>query len=163
EASQWEFVREIGGGCEIYNHYGPTETTVGVLMYEVRREWREKRERGIVPLGRPLGNARMYVVDPVGAIQPIGVGGALRIGGEVVGRGYINRGDLTGEVFVPDEYGEEEGGRLYRSGDVVRYVGGGEVEFIGRKDEQVKVRGYRIELGEVEAALMEEEGVREAV
>jgi hypothetical protein len=115
-----------------------------------------------VPIGRPLGSARLYVLDEWGGLVPEGGRGELYIGGAQVSRGYLRRAGLTAERFVPDEFSGEVGARLYRTGDVVRWRADGEMEFIGRADGQVKVRGYRVELGEVEAALAAVEGVREA-
>jgi amino acid adenylation domain-containing protein len=162
-------VRELeasGSGCEVYNHYGPTETTVGAVA---GRATDAGAGEGVavaasgVPLGRPLANARVYVLDAEMDAVPVGVAGELYIGGDGVARGYLNRPGLTAERFVPDPFSQEGGTRLYRTGDVVRYVEGGELEFVGRADDQVKVRGYRVELGEVEAALRELEGVAECV
>ena len=118
---------------------------------------------GVVPIGRPIWNTQVYVLDGEQRPVPLGVLGELYLGGVGVGRGYWQRAELTAEKFVPDPYGGERGGRLYRTGDVVRQVGAGVLEYVGRADYQVKVRGYRIELGEVEAALREQEGVQECV
>ena len=178
EASQWEFVRQLqaeAGQCRLYNHYGPTEATVGVLVKELRelREEREERpeergggsegrERGVVGLGRGLANVRVYVLDEELGAVAVGVVGELYLGGECVGRGYLGRSEQTAARFVPDPYSEGGGERLYRTGDMARYGRAGEIEFVGRRDEQVKVRGHRIELGEVEGVLSEAESVREA-
>jgi amino acid adenylation domain-containing protein len=143
----------------VINEYGPTETVVGCCVYEVKAD--ESFEGG-VPIGRPIANTQLYILDE--RMRPVGVGvsGELYIGGAGVGRGYLNRAELTAERFVPDPFGEEEGGRLYRTGDVARYRGDGEIEYVGRADRQVKVRGYRIELGEAEAELSGLEGVRQS-
>jgi FkbM family methyltransferase len=148
--------------CEIYNHYGPTETTVGVLTYHVGSELPETKS-GTLPLGRPLPNSRAYVLDGAGQPVPFGEQGELYIGGAGVARGYLNRPDLTAERFVPDPFSPHPGGRLYRSGDLVRALPDEQIEFCGRMDDQVKLHGYRIELGEIEAALREQAGVRDAV
>ena len=114
-------------------------------------------------MGRPLGNTQVYVLDRVLRPVPVGVAGELYIGGVGVGRGYLNRPALTAEKFIPDLFSTTPGARLYQSGDVVRYLPDGAVEFIGRADDQVKIRGFRIELGEIEAALRQHPFVRETV
>jgi acyl carrier protein len=114
------------------------------------------------PIGRPIGNVRVYVLDKQQRPVPVGVVGELYIGGMGVARGYQNRAEMSAEKFIPDAYSEEGGERLYRTGDWVRYVKGGKLEYVGRIDEQVKVRGFRIELGEIEAALRQHPSVREA-
>jgi len=164
EASSWEFVERLAaaaaGNCRVFNHYGPTETTVGILCYEVGEE---RGATGNVPLGRPLGNMEAYVLDGELEVVPAGVLGELYLGGEAVGRGYLGRVELTAEKFVPHLYSARPGQRLYRSGDVGRYGRDGNIEYVGRRDEQVKVRGFRVELGEIEAALREHEQVSEAL
>ena len=142
------------------NMYGPTETTIDALWWKCKREQQEQRS---IPVGWPVGNARAYVVDKELQPLPAGVAGELYIGGAGLGRGYLNRPELTADRFVPDAFSGEAGARLYRTGDVTRYRSGGELEFVGRADHQVKVRGFRIEPGEIEAALLEHKGVREAV
>ncbi|HEU0076774.1 MAG TPA: amino acid adenylation domain-containing protein, partial [Longimicrobiaceae bacterium] len=137
--------------------YGPTETTVLAASHAVA---------GPVPgqmVGRPLGNVRLYVCDGAGQAQPVGVPGELWIAGAGVARGYLGRPELTAERFIPDGFSGEAGARLYRSGDRVRWLASGELEYLGRTDAQVKVRGFRIEPGEVEAALLGHPGVHEAV
>ena len=153
--------REPAG--RVINEYGPTETVVGCSVHEVSVAEEERSERGDVAIGRPIANARMYVVDSRMGIAPVGVEGEIYIGGAGVGRGYVGKAEETADRFVPDEWGGEPGARLYRTGDRGRYREDGEIEYLGRRDGQVKVRGYRIELGEVEAVLREESGVDEAV
>jgi amino acid adenylation domain-containing protein len=145
----------------LINHYGPTETTVGVCTHRVMASPDARAEAGAVPIGRPIANARLYVLDPSGNPVPIGVIGELHIGGAGLARGYLNRADLSAEKFVPDPFGEP-GSRMYRSGDLARYRADGEIEYVGRVDHQVKLRGFRIEPGEIEAALLACEGVRQA-
>jgi hypothetical protein len=118
---------------------------------------------GAVPIGRPIANTTIYVLEPSGLLAPIGVRGELCIGGEGVARGYRNRPELTAEKFVTITLPSGRAERVYRTGDVARFRGDGQLEFIGRRDRQVKVRGYRIELGEIEAILATHPGVRECV
>jgi len=154
-----------GAACKVVNHYGPTETTVGVLTYQVEPG---EGERGVdagatLPIGRPLGNTRVYVLDEHMSPVPVGVVGELYVGGADVARGYLGRPELTAERFVPDMYGGEAGARLYRTGDVARWAPDGNVEFLGRIDHQVKIRGYRVEIEEIETVLEEHSAVRTAV
>jgi amino acid adenylation domain-containing protein len=142
----------------LINEYGPTETVVGCCIYEVPNGLTIP---GSVPIGRPIANTRLYVLDPGMELLPIGVAGELFIGGDGVARGYLNRPELTAERFVPDPFAGGDA-RLYRTGDRVRYLPDGNLEFLGRLDGQVKVRGYRIELGEVESALASHPDVAEA-
>ncbi|HYO51728.1 non-ribosomal peptide synthetase, partial [Archangium sp.] len=152
-------VRELAPGCEIHNHYGPTETTVGVLTCHIARG----RTFQAVPLGRPLAHVEVYVLDARMRPVPVGVPGELYIGGASVARGYLGRPDLTAERFIPSPFGSEPGGRLYRTGDRVRWWAEGVLEFLGRLDDQLKIRGFRIEPGEVEATLARHPAVRETV
>ncbi|HEX6865307.1 MAG TPA: condensation domain-containing protein, partial [Thermoanaerobaculia bacterium] len=138
---------------ELVNHYGPTENTVVATATPVARGARRP------PIGRPISNVRVYVLDSRLQPQPVGVPGELFVGGGSLARGYLDRPDLTAERFVPDPFGD---GRLYRTGDRVRHLPDGSIDFLGRVDFQVKVRGFRIELGEIEAALREHPAVREA-
>jgi amino acid adenylation domain-containing protein len=146
-------------GAELHNLYGPTEASVDVSFWPCDPD----PARGVVPIGRPIANLRLHVVDPGLRLQPIGVAGELLLGGVGLARGYMGRPDLTAAAFVPDPFGEAPGGRLYRTGDLVRTLPDGNVEFLGRIDHQVKIRGFRIELGEIEAVLASHPGVRECV
>ncbi len=147
--------------ARVLNHYGPTETTVGVLTFEATPKSIDAAAAlgaQSVPLGRPLSNTSVYVVDGSGREQPVGVPGELVIGGMGVAQGYLKRPDLTAEKFSV-----RSGERVYRTGDRVRRLADGTIEFLGRGDDQVKVRGYRVELGEVEAALRAHPGVENGV
>ena len=160
EASRLDWIerlRALSPACEIHNHYGPTETTVGVLTYHAVGQL-PRTQSGMLPLGRPLPNSEIHVLDADG--QPVRAGepGEVYIGGEGVARGYLNRPDLTAARFLP-----ASAGRLYRTGDLARYLPDGNLEFCGRIDHQVKIHGNRIELGEIEAVLREHGGVRDAV
>jgi acyl carrier protein len=151
------------------NEYGPTEATVWSSVYQcwagseaVAAPESEQIARA-VPIGGPIANVQMYILDEGMRMVAQGVRGEIYIGGGGITRGYLGRAELTAEKYIPDQYGRAAGGRLYRTGDLGRYERDGAVQFLGRRDEQVKIRGYRIELGEVEAALRGHEKVREAV
>lgn len=144
--------------CALVNHYGPTESTVVATSGAVAGE----TSVGTPTIGRPIANARVYVLDANLQPVPAGVPGELFIGGEGLARGYWNRPTLTAEKFLPDPFSNGHG-RLYRTGDLVRWRADGELEFLGRIDGQVKIRGYRIELGEIEATLQRHPAVREAL
>ena len=116
-----------------------------------------------VPIGRPLANREIYILDKYGNPVPIGVPGELHIGGTGLARGYLNRPELTAEKFIPNPFSSESGARLYKTGDLARYLPDGNIEFLGRVDHQVKIRGFRIELEEIEAVLRQHPAVREAV
>ncbi|MEO1509325.1 MAG: amino acid adenylation domain-containing protein [Cyanobacteria bacterium J06633_23] len=141
----------------LINEYGPTETVVGCCVYETDET---TDLTGAIPIGRPIANTQLYVLDTEQKQVPIGVSGELHIGGSGVARGYLNRPDLTREKFIDNPFGE---GRLYKTGDLVRYRPDGVIEYLGRIDHQVKIRGFRIELGEIEAALLQHAQIREAV
>jgi amino acid adenylation domain-containing protein len=147
----------------LLNAYGPTETTITATAFEFSPRLCENRTFQRIPIGRPLAGREIYILDNYGNSVPVGVPGELHIGGVGVGRGYLNRPELTAEKFVPNPFSEEPGARLYKSGDLARYLPDGNIEFLGRVDRQVKIRGFRIELGEIEAALDQHPAVREAV
>jgi len=154
-----EFFRLTKDGS-LHNEYGPSETHVvtALSLPESPDLW-----PGRPPIGRPISNTQIYLLDSFLQPVPIGVAGELYIGGVNLARGYLGRPDLTAERFVPDPYSDRLGARLYKTGDLARYHADGNIEFIGRMDNQVKIRGYRIELGEIEAVLNEYHLVRECV
>lgn len=159
EKERWRQWGEIvGKRVQLSNTYGPTETTVTATFYDAR-----DGEIGALPIGRPLNNIRGYVLDDRQRPMPLGVSGELYIGGEGVALGYLAGPELTAERFMPDPWSEEEGGRMYRTGDRVYLREDGELIYVGRVDEQVKIRGFRVELGEIEQALRGQVGIQEAV
>ncbi|HET9229032.1 MAG TPA: amino acid adenylation domain-containing protein, partial [Thermoanaerobaculia bacterium] len=159
EASSWELIdciRDLSPGCRILNHYGPTETTVGVLTFDPGPERMGEK----VPLGRPLRGNVVRLLDAGLQPVPVGIPGEVWVGGAQVARGYLGQPDRTAERFLPDPFGEP-GARLYRTGDMARWLSSGDLEFLGRADDQVKVRGHRVEPGEVAAVLARHLAVRE--
>jgi amino acid adenylation domain-containing protein len=158
EACPAEAVEQWGKNRRFVNAYGPTEATVWATFKECR-----PAQEGQPTIGRPVVNTEVYILDRQWQPVPVGVAGELYLGGAGLARGYLNRPELTAERFIPHPFTTAAGARLYRTGDVARYRADGEIEFVGRADEQVKVRGFRIELGEVEAALREAAGVRACV
>jgi amino acid adenylation domain-containing protein len=157
EALPRELADRVAERCgELWNLYGPTETTIWSTAARV------EPGAGAVPIGAPIANTRVYLLDRGGEPVPAGLAGELYVGGEGVARGYPGRPELTAERFVPDGLSREPGARLYRTGDRARWRPDGTLEYLGRTDHQVKLRGFRIELGEVEAALRAQAGVREA-
>jgi amino acid adenylation domain-containing protein len=154
------FWREHAPETSLINEYGPTETVVGCCVYRVPRD---SSTSGPIPIGRPIANMRLYVMDRWLEPVAVGVTGELYIGGPGVARGYLRRPGLTAERFVPDPFGLEPGGRLYRTGDLARWRSDGNLEYLGRADRQVKIRGFRIEPAEIEEAVLRHEAVREAV
>ncbi|TDN42358.1 non-ribosomal peptide synthetase, partial [Azoarcus indigens] len=144
----------------LVNSYGPTEAVISPCVWEGRRD--DILQSAYVPIGRPVGERKAYVLDTELNLTPAGVAGELYLGGVGLARGYLNRPGLSAERFIADPY-DESGGRLYRTGDLVRWNAEGELEYLGRIDHQVKIRGFRIELGEVEAQLLAQPQIREAV
>ncbi len=139
--------------------YGPTEGTIICSHYQVANAETLRHQMA----GRPMGKMRLHLLDAEGNLVPIGAAGEIHIGGASVSRGYLNRPELTAEQFIPDAFSEEAGARLYKSGDLGRYLPDGNIEFLGRSDEQIKVRGFRMEPGEIEAVLGSHPAVRERV
>ncbi|HVG45522.1 MAG TPA: amino acid adenylation domain-containing protein, partial [Longimicrobium sp.] len=163
DAGAVERVQRSGPPAHLLNGYGPTETTTFAVTYEIPVAAAGAERPSRVPLGRPIANTRVYVLDRAGEPVPVGAAGELYIGGPGVAHGYLNRPVQTAERFVPDRFCAEPGGRLYRTGDLTRWRADGVLEYLGRTDHQVKLRGFRVELGEIEARLLEHAGVREAV
>lgn len=167
EAFSTELANQIiasSSECEVVNHYGPTETTIGSLLFLIRQNlWKDRDWSATVPIGRPLGNAEAYILDA--QLEPVAVGvpGELYLGGMGLAWGYINQPAQTAERFLPHLYSTTPGARLYRTGDLARFAPDDTIEFLGRRDQQVKLRGFRIELGEIEAHLGQIPGVREGI
>lgn len=143
----------VSKGYELHNHYGPTEATIVAIA--------EKCSSSIVTIGVPRSNTSIYIIDANNNIQPIGLSGELCIGGDGLALGYLNNPELTSDKFIDHPFQKDE--KLYRSGDLARWLPNGSVEFLGRVDHQVKIRGFRIELGEIENALLKHKSIREAV
>ena len=137
----------------LFNRYGPTETTMFSMAYEVPADGPGNDNALRVPIGRPVGNRMIYILDAQGNPVPIGITGEIHIGGETLARGYLNQPKLTDERFIPDPFSGQTGARLYKTGDLGRFLPDGNIDFLGRLDFQIKLRGYRIELGEIEAML----------
>jgi len=146
--------------CKLRNHYGPSESHVvsAFTLPDARSDWSP-----LPPIGHPIANSQLYIVDDHLQPVPIGVPGELHISGDGLARGYLNRPELTAEKFIPDPFSDKPGDRLYRTGDLARYLADGNIEFLGRIDDQVKIRGYRIELGEIEAVLTQHPTIQQAV
>ena len=149
-----QLLQKVGS---LWNMYGPTETTIWSTTCKVRPT------PGAVPMGKPIANTQIFILDKGLQPTPIGVAGELYIGGAGLARGYLKRPELTAEKFVDDPFGQDPGSRLYKTGDLVRYMPDGEIEFLGRIDHQTKIRGFRVELGEIEAALRQHRAVNETV
>ncbi len=148
---------ERAPGTRLYNEYGPTEGSVWSMVFDCHDPYPGNK----VPIGHPIANTQIYLLDEHMSPVPIGVAGEMYQGGAGVAQGYLERPELTAERFVTDPFSDRPGARLYRTGDLARYLPDGNVEFLGRMDDQVKIRGYRIELGEIEAVLGRHAAVRE--
>ena len=162
EATSWDLIdriRQIAPECKILNHYGPTEATIGVTTFEV--EVAKSNKSATVPIGRAISNTQIYLLDSNKQPVPIGVSGELYIGGASLARGYLNQPELTNEKFIANPF--QPGQRLYKTGDLARYLPDGTIEFLGRVDDQVKIRGFRIELAEISLVLAKHPAVRECV
>ncbi len=147
----------------LINAYGPTEATITATAFETTSRLGNNARLHRVPIGRPLANREIYIMDRHGNPVPVGIPGELHIGGRSLARGYLNRPDLTADRFIPDPFSNTTGARMYKTGDLARHLPDGNIEYIGRTDHQVKIRGFRIELGEIEAALAQHPAVRQAI
>ena len=156
-------IESLGATCEVFNHYGPTETTVGALTLRLADfDWKSSTA-ATLPIGRPIANTQVYVLDELLQPVPTGVVGELYIAGDGVSAGYLDQPDRTKERFLPNPFAADSDSKMYRTGDLARYLPAGEVEFLGRSDDQIKVRGFRIELGEIESVLLQHASVKQAV
>jgi len=160
EALSYELQKRFFGRstARLHNLYGPTEASIDVTAWECRKD----SDLRIVPIGYPIANTQIHILDVNLQPVPVGVWGELHIGGVGLSRGYLNRPELTPEKFIPNPFSDDPGSRLYRSGDLARYLPDGNIEFRGRIDDQVKIRGYRIELGEIESILAQHSAIQQA-
>jgi non-ribosomal peptide synthetase component F len=140
----------------LFNEYGPTENTVWASVAKLE-------SNQIVSIGKPVSGVQIYITDDNGNLNPVGVPGEIRLGGHQVTRGYLNQPELTSQKYVPNNFSEILGARLYRTGDYARLLSDGNIEFIGRIDDQVKIRGFRIELGEIESILQKQPEIIQCV
>jgi amino acid adenylation domain-containing protein len=165
ETVSWQLIEQLQhylADCKIFNHYGPTETTVGVLTYLVKQQ-QPNHDSETVPIGCPLANTQVYVLDQQMQPVPLGVSGELYIGGAGLARGYLHHPELNATKFIPSPFSDTAKAKLYKTGDKVRYLRNGNLEFLGRIDNQIKVRGFRIEPEEIELALKQHPQVQEVV
>ncbi|BDI19715.1 hypothetical protein ANSO36C_55170 [Nostoc cf. commune SO-36] len=163
EACSWQLIEQIQAlapDCQIFNHYGPTEATVGVLTYPIDQS---RTDSATVPIGKAIANTQIYLLDSHLQPVPIGVPGELYIGGDSLARGYLNLPELTLEKFIPNPFNNSKSHRLYKTGDLARYLPDGNIEFLGRVDDQVKIRGFRIELEEILLTLQQHPAVQQAI
>ncbi|BAY65339.1 amino acid adenylation domain-containing protein [Calothrix brevissima NIES-22] len=163
ETCSWQLIAQIqqlAPDCQIFNHYGPTETTVGALTYPIEEI---RVDCATVPIGKAIANTQIYLLDSY--LQPvrIGVPGEIYIGGDSLARGYLNLSELTREKFIPHPFNNSQSDRLYKTGDLARYLPDGNLEFLGRIDDQVKIRGFRIELEEILLTLQQHPAVQQAI
>jgi amino acid adenylation domain-containing protein/non-ribosomal peptide synthase protein (TIGR01720 family) len=167
EALTWadvEWWSEVAPEMKIVNEYGPTETVVGCSFYRAPcNQSPGAYQREAIPIGQPIANTRIYVLDEYLQPVPIGAPGELYVAGAGLARGYFRRQGVSAEHFIPDPFSDELGARLYRTGDFARYLPDGNLEYLGRRDQQVKIRGFRVEPGEVEAALGRQGAIKESV
>src|SRR5438552_2423351 len=158
-----EKIQDLDASCEILNHYGPTETTVGSLTLRLKEFNGKQFPTSSIPIGRPIANTQIYILDAHQQAVPVGVVGELYIAGAGVTAGYLNQAERTAERFLPNPFVDDAQARMYRTGDLARYLPDGNVEFLGRGDDQVKIRGFGVELGELESVLRKHPAVKQAV
>src|SRR5437763_958836 len=158
-----EKITSLNPHCEVINHYGPTETTVGSLTLKLKDYDSEKAGLTSIPIGRPIANTQVYVLDQNLEPDPVGVIGELYIAGAGVTAGYLGQAEKTAERFLKDPFSTNPEAKMYRSGDLARYGEDGNIEFLGRGDDQVKIRGFRIELGEIESVMASHAAVKQVV
>jgi amino acid adenylation domain-containing protein len=165
EASSWDLVERVKqmGTCKILNHYGPTETTIGSLTFPVTESSLDATESATVPIGKPIANTVVYILDGNLKPVPIGVPGEICIGGAGVAAGYLNQPQQTAERFIPNPYSPQISENLYRTGDLARFLHDGNIEFLGRIDHQLKIRGFRVEPAEIESVLRKHPGVQQGL
>ncbi|MBW4431909.1 MAG: amino acid adenylation domain-containing protein [Pelatocladus maniniholoensis HA4357-MV3] len=154
------FWQDVAPDTILVNEYGPTETVVGCCVYQVPVG---KHSSGSIPIGKPIANTQLYILDQSLQPVPMGVAGELHIGGLGLARGYLNQPDLTALKFIPNPFSNKQGDHLYKTDDLARYLPSGDIEYIGRIDNQIKIRGFRIELGEIEAVINQHPAVGETV
>jgi len=161
EALPWELTQSFFEKleCELHNLYGPTEAAIDVTFWRCQPQENSQ----LVPIGRPISNIQIYILDKHLQPVPVGIPGELHIGGDGLARGYLNRPELTDEKFIQNPFSEDKSARLYKTGDLARYLPDGNIEYLGRIDNQVKIRGFRIELGEIEAVLNTHPQIQQAV
>jgi amino acid adenylation domain-containing protein len=166
ETLTWDMINSffaiVNDECLVYNGYGPTEATINCAIFALgnQKVWKKMSCENI-PIGKPSANNRLYILDKNGQPVPIGVSGELHVGGVALTRGYINRPDLTAKKFINNPFSDDPHSRLYKTGDLARYLPDGNIEYLGRIDNQVKIRGFRLELGEIEAVLAQHPFVKE--
>ena len=164
EAPGWRLIEQVrkSGECAIFNHYGPTEATVGCCTFSVDKADVSEWEPATVPIGRPIANDQVYILDRGMKPVPVGVAGELCVGGAGIAQGYLKQPEQTAERFVPNPFSDDPAARLYRTGDLARFLPDGNIEFLGRIDQQVKIRGFRVEPAEIESVLKRYPGVKQA-
>jgi amino acid adenylation domain-containing protein len=161
--AHFDYLVQKGMDVEIINEYGPTEATVGCSTYSLKTLGYNEKVRSGISIGKPIDNIQMYILDAGNGLVPVGVVGEICIGGTGLARGYKNRPELTAEKFIAHPFAKENHHRLYKTGDLARWLPDGNIQYLGRRDEQVKIRGYRIELGEIENVLLQSNLISKAV